>query len=320
MGGTGDMGGLTAVVTGGSRGLGLLIARELGREGCSVSVWGRDPRSLEAAARQLRAEGVEVLPVACDVRDEDEVREAVVRVEGEFGGIDVMIANAGVIQVAPLEAQRTEDFRDAMDTMFYGALYPVLHALPLLRRSPAGGRIAVISSIGGRVPVPHLLPYTCAKFAAGALSEGLRAELGPQGVSVTSVFPGLMRTGSHLHARFGGPSRREYGWFSALASMPLLSMDAERAAARIVRAVRRRRTLLMLTPWTRAASLAHGVAPATVSRVSALAARVMPRGTDPHKEEGAEAAAASPSRLRDRLTVLGDRAADRYNQRRLRTR
>src|SRR5207248_3538573 len=111
-------------------------------------------------------------------------------------------------------------------------------ALRLMRRGGRGGRIANVTSIGGKVAVPHLLPYACAKFAAVAYSEGLRAELAGEGIAVTTIVPGLMRTGSFLHASFRGDTEREYALFSLLANAPLASMDAERAARRIVRATR----------------------------------------------------------------------------------
>src|SRR5215470_1439142 len=79
-----------------------------------------------------------------------------------------------------------------------------------------------ITSIGGVVSVPHLLPYTCAKFAAVGLSEGLRAELGQEGIHVTTVVPGLMRTGSYVQAHFQGQQEREFTWFALGATLPLL--------------------------------------------------------------------------------------------------
>lgn len=97
-------------------------------------------------------------------------------------------------------------------------------------RARRRGRIVNITSIGGKVGMPHLLPYTCAKFATVGLSEGLRAELGREGIRVTTIVPGLMRTGSHLKAMFRGQHEQEFTWFSLGASLPLVSMGAERAA------------------------------------------------------------------------------------------
>ncbi|MEW2544222.1 SDR family oxidoreductase [Streptomyces sp. NPDC047002] len=327
--------GLSAVVTGGSRGLGLLLAGQLYARGCSVTLAARDGAELEAGrdllldrhregrGRPQAAATARVRTAVCDVRDRAAVRDLYASVAEEAGGVDVVLANAGIIQVAPLDATGAEEFRDAMDTMFMGALHASLEALPHLRRSPVGGRLGLIGSVGGLLSVPHMLPYSCAKAAVGALAEGLRAETAPSGVSVTAVHPGLMRTGSHLHAEFGGDKGREFSWFSALAGTPLLSMDAERAAARAVSAVERRSPRLVLTPAARAAGLAHGVAPALTTRLSTVVGRVLP-GTD-GAEEGGEAlspgAAVRPVArpvarvLRRWGSALNDRAAGRYNER-----
>ncbi|MGW2346937.1 SDR family NAD(P)-dependent oxidoreductase [Streptomyces sp. NPDC001661] len=263
-----------ALVTGGSRGLGLFIARHLAERGCSVTIAARDTAELERAAAQLRQEtGATVRVAVCDVRDRAAVRE-LMRVTHERDGLDIVIANAGVIQVAPLDAFGTEEFSDAMDTMFYGALHTSLEALPYLRRSR--GRLALIGSVGGLLGVPHLLPYSCAKAAVGALAEGLHAEAAAAGVSVTAVHPGLMRTGSHRQAEFGGDASAEFGWFSAAAGAPLLSMDADRAARRIVDAVIKRRARLVLTVPAKAAQLAHGVAPGLTTRLNVLVTELLP--------------------------------------------
>jgi short-subunit dehydrogenase len=197
--------------------------------------------------------------------------------------------------------------------------------LPPLYRSDAGGRLCLIGSVGGLLAVPHLLPYSCAKAAVGTLAEGLQAETAGKNVSVTTVHPGLMRTGSHLQAEFGGRASKEFAWFSALAGAPVVSMDAERAAERVLRALERRRTRLVLTPAARAASVAHGVAPATVTRLSGLAARLLPNPPDGNGEGAAgggmvqghgigRPAHMVTEKVRGWGSVLNDRAARRYNQ------
>ncbi|PJJ00561.1 short-subunit dehydrogenase [Streptomyces sp. 2333.5] len=311
--------GLTAVVTGGSRGLGLLLARELLRRGCDVALLARDDAELGRAVDKLGpCRGGTVHGVVCDVRDRAAVRDRLAEIAGDRGGLDIVIANAGIIQVGPAEALGAEGFQDAMDSVFNGALNTSLAALPHLRRSPAGGRLVLIGSVGGLLAVPHLLPYSCAKSAVAALADGLHAEEAPHGVSVTAVHPGLMRTGSHLHAFFGGDRRREYGWFSAVAGAPLLSMNAERAADRIVTALQRRRPRLVLTPAARLGATAHGLAPVTTTRLVSAAARVLPRDGSRTTVRGSavEAGEQPPApRLRAVLGALNERAADRFNQR-----
>ena len=132
-----------------------------------------------------------------------------------------------------------------MDVMFWGTVYPTLAVLPqMIRRRQ--GRIANITSTGGKVSVPHLLPYCCAKFAAVGFSEGLRAELRRHGIKVTTVVPGLMRTGSHLNAQFKGKHDQEFAWFALALGVPVLSMSVDRAAAKIISACKRAQPSLTL--------------------------------------------------------------------------
>ncbi|MBC2879023.1 MULTISPECIES: SDR family NAD(P)-dependent oxidoreductase [Streptomyces] len=308
--------GRAALVTGASRGLGLLIARELGRRGCKVLICARDGEELCRAERMLRAEGAEVRALACDVTGPSAARRLVDATTAAFGGVDILVNNAGNIQVGPVSAMTETDFRDAMETMYFAPLRLVLTALPEMRER-GGGRIVTIASLGGRVAAPHLLPYAGAKFALTGLSQGLRAELAADGISVTTVLPGLMRTGSHTAARFSGQPTREYAWFAVSSGLPLLSMDAERAARAIVRAAERRRPELVLTPIAKAAVRLHGMAPATTTRALTLGARLLPRGGPgpAHDVPGRQAARRLGSAAVARLTVLNDRAARRYNQR-----
>ncbi|MGW0662907.1 SDR family NAD(P)-dependent oxidoreductase [Streptodolium elevatio] len=322
----------TALVTGGSRGLGLLIARELAAHGARVAICARDGAELARAVEDIRdATGSRVTPFVCDLADTRQVDGLVDAVRKDFGSIDVLVNNAGIISVAPVESVAPEQFEAAMDVMFLGPMRLTLALVPDMR-ARGDGRVVNVTSIGGRIAAPHLLPYDCAKFAAVGFSEGLRAELAGSGVSVTTVVPGLMRTGSHRAARFGGQPEKEYAWFAAAASLPLLSMDAERAARAIVRAAARRRAELVLTPAAKAAVLAHGIAPATTVRALALATRVLPDApADPQtgspagsSADGGDGVSADvPGTVaRERGTpawsrkaaVLGERAARRFNE------
>ncbi|MFF9360262.1 SDR family NAD(P)-dependent oxidoreductase [Streptomyces griseoluteus] len=270
--------GMSALVTGGSRGLGLLIAGQLAGRGCEVTILARDSAEigpgdgLDTPPHRLYGPrgGVRRTGRGGGDGGVDEAAAA-------DGGLDVVVANAGVIQVAPAETAGSRAFHDAMATIFDGTLYTCLAALPHLRRSPHGGRLGLIGSVGALVSPPHLVPYSCAKAAVRALGEGLQAETAGSAVSVTTVHPGLMRTGSHLQAEFGGQAEEEYAWFSTLSGTPVLSMDAERAAEKVVQAVERRRTRAVLTPAARLASVAHGVAPTATTRATGLAARTLPR-------------------------------------------
>jgi short-subunit dehydrogenase len=178
------------------------------------------------------------------------------------------------------------------------------------------GRIVTIASIGGKVAVPHLVPYGTAKFAAVGFSEGLRAELGARPVSVTTVVPGLMRTGSHLNALFTGRQDAEFTWFGLAASLPGLSMDAGRAARQIVQAAARRRPEIILTPAGQVVARAASVAPGLTAAVLHAVSELLPGPAGPG------GVAASGKRLHpvispaafDRLTRLGRRAARALNE------
>lgn len=166
----------------------------------------------------------------CDVGDRARV-EGFVRTAGErFGRIDVLVNNAGVIQRRPAGHIDPRRLRGGAADHFWGPLYATLAVLPALRER-GEGRIVNISSLGGNLSVPHLLPYSASKFALTGWSEGLRAELARDGIAVTTVCPGLMRTGSPRNAFFKGRHRAEYAWFSLGDALPFTSMSAARRAA-----------------------------------------------------------------------------------------
>ena len=304
---------LAALVTGGSRGLGLKLAETLLGEGCRVAICARDAEELERARAMLAARG-EVAAVACDVRDRDDVRRMVDDVTRRFGGIDLLVNNAGTIVVGPLEAVTIADFELAMATMFWGTLYPTLAVLPQMRARRAG-RIVNITSVGGKISMPHLVPYGAAKFAAVGLSEGLRAELAADGVAVTTVVPGEMRTGSFRQALFTGRREAEFRWFALGATLPT-TISADRAARHIVRATKRRQAELIF-PWTMSLAVrAYGLAPGVGGRVLGVVNRALPEGVGAPSgpERGAEVEARVRTPMWDAVTTAGRRAAEDLNQ------
>lgn len=318
-----------AIVAGASRGLGLLVSVELARRGYRVHGCSRDAESLERAAHIVaertgrHGEGAEApfVPAVCDVRDADAVQSWVEEVVAAEGGVDVAIHVAGIIQVGPVESTTLGHFRDAVDTMLMGPVHLCLAVLSTMRAADRG-RIGVVSSVGGLVSVPRLVPYSVAKFGAVGLAEGLQAELAGTGVTATAVVPGLMRTGGHVAAEFAGDARRDYAWFAPGASLPVLTVGAERAARRIVDGVLAGRTHVDLTPLTMIGRRVHGVAPALTVRAVGLAARALPEGPDrgpamsglAPSVTGATARARLGSRVVNALSVLGDRAARRNNE------
>lgn len=316
-----DLHGEVAVVTGASRGLGLLLARELAGQGCLLVICARDAAELERAADELRAAGAEVTTVACDVTDEATPQLLIDTAVQRYGRLDILVSNAGVIQVGPVQAAQIGHYELAMDTMALAPARLALTALPVMRRQ-GHGRIVTIGSIGGKISVPHLLPYSTAKFAAVGFSEGLRAELGRGPVTVTTVVPGLMRTGSHLQARFTGQPSKEFTWFSLGASLPLVSMDAERAARQIIAAVRQRRAEIILTPAGQVVSRAAGIVPGLTTEILHLVQRLAlpapsgePGAAVADEAQGHELRPAMGKKAFDRLTTLGQAAASRFNER-----
>jgi NAD(P)-dependent dehydrogenase (short-subunit alcohol dehydrogenase family) len=311
-----DLSGKVALITGGSRGLGLLLARELARQGCRIAICARDQRELDQARRELERRGAEVFTAVCDIADRSQLDRMVDDVTQHYGRIDVLVNNAGIIQVGPLDSMTDEDFRMAMDIMFWGVVYPTLAVLPQMRERRSGW-IVNITSIGGKVSVPHLLPYGCAKFAAVGFSEGLRAELAGQGISVTTIAPGLMRTGSYLNALFKGRHEREFTWFSLGAALPGISMDAERAARQIVEAARRGDSERILTLPANLLARFHGLFPGLTADILGLVNRLIlpgPADTETGLARGEEVSSRLHSNLLGSLTALGRRAAERFNE------
>lgn len=306
------MRGRVVLITGGSRGLGFAIAQEFGALGSRIVICARNQAELDRAAAELRRGAVEVLTVQCDIAKQDEVETMVSRAVERFGHIDVLVNNAGIISVGPLESQTIEDFREAMDVMFWGQVYTTMAVLPQMKQRRRGW-IANVSSIGGKISVPHMLPYSCAKFASVGLSEGLHSEVAKDGISVTTVVPGLMRTGSHINAYFKGDHRAEYSWFSLAATSPFSSISARRAARTIVRAIRRGQSEVILSVPAKLAVAVHGLLPGTTSTLMGLSNRVMPGTGNTNKErfrghESETAISSSP------LTALGKKASREFLQ------
>ncbi len=304
--------GRVVLITGGSRGLGLVMARQLAAQGARVCICARDGDELDRAQRDLNEMGFEALTCTCDISDERDVREMIRWIEDRWGPVEVLFNNAGVIRVGPIEAMTADDYEYMLDVHLRGPLNTINAVIPGMRQR-GGGRIVNVSSIGGLMPIPHLTPYCASKHALVGLSQGLRLELKKYGIVVTTACPGLTRTGSQVQAEFKGQHQREYAWFSIGASMPLASESAERAAAQIINACRYGKARVTLTFQAKAAALANAVAPGPTSWLLELVNRALPGDGGIHDQvaKGLESQSAwSPSLL----TVLGDRAARRNNE------
>ncbi len=309
-----DLTGCVALITGGSRGLGLSMARAFAAEGCRIAICARDAAELDRACHDLESRGAEVIAVPCDVTDRVQVDALVNHVLDRFGRVDILVNNAGIIQVGPVESMSLEDFEQAMAVMFWGVVHPTLALLPhfLGRRT---GRIVNITSIGGKVSVPHLLPYNCAKFAAVGFSEGLRAELSGRGVRVTTIAPGLMRTGSYLNGIFKGNHERESLWFGLSASLPLATISGHRAARQIVAATRRGEAERVLTAPANMMARFHGLFPGVTADILGLVNRIIlpaPTGRQDGRRGSETSSLQSPAARA--LTALGRSAGREFLQ------
>jgi len=304
--------GKIALITGGSRGLGLVLARHLCAQGGSVALIARDPDELARAKTDLTRRGGTVLTIQCDLLDSGQIQSAVRQVIDRFGKIDILINNAGIIEVGPLEHMTPEDFERAMRLHFWAPFELIAQVVPEMRIW-GGGRIVNISSIGGKVAVPHLAPYSASKFALTGFSDAIRAELARDNIHVTTVVPGMMRTGSHVNAKFKGKHEIEFAWFAASAGAPLISMNADRAARKIVAACRRGQPSLSLTFAARGAILGNALFPNLTGYVMRLVNRFLPK---PSGAEGNQLRGGSEVRrlIPNWLTRSADRATIRNNE------
>jgi short-subunit dehydrogenase len=304
--------GKVVLITGGSRGLGLELARQFAGKGAKLVICSRTISQLSRAKIELQKLGADVLALPVDVTKNDEVKLLVRDAVNHFGRIDVLVNNAGTIQVGPQDAMDLEDYRLAMDTNFWSALYTMHACLPHFSLQ-GEGRILNITSIGGKIAVPHLLPYTASKFALVGLSEGMHAELKKQNIHVTTVVPNLMRTGSPRNATVKGDHQAEYDWFKFSDSLPMTSQAAEDAAKSIVKALEYGESEAILTWSAKFATFLNGFAPTWVNKLLSLANSFLPEnkpgGSYPKKGHELE-----EGRTPGRITSVTDRAAITHNQ------
>jgi NAD(P)-dependent dehydrogenase (short-subunit alcohol dehydrogenase family) len=273
-----------ALITGGSRGLGLIIARQICNQGGKVALLARDPAELACAKSDLAQRGGSVLTVQCDLLDTEQIRPSVRQIIDHFGKIDILINCAGIIEVGPLEHMTREDFDRAMRLHFWAPFELISQIVPEMR-TWGGGRIVNIASIGGKVAVPHMAPYTSSKFALVGLSDALRAELAPENIFVTTVTPGVMRTGSEVHAKFKGDHAAEFESFTGASKLPFASISAERAAKKILAACARGRSALVMPLPGRALIIANALFPNFTAQVMKIVNKRLPSSVGPTGDE-----------------------------------
>jgi short-subunit dehydrogenase len=264
-----------ALITGGSRGLGLEIAKQICARGGKVALLARDAKELERAKNDLDHFGTEVLTVQCDLLETAQIQSAVQQTLERFRKVDILINNAGIIEVGPLGHMQFKDFDRAMRLHFWAPFVLQFLIVPRMR-AQGGGHIVNISSIGGRVAVPHMAPYSASKFALTGFSDAIRSDLACDNIFVTTVTPGMMRTGSHVHAMFKGDQAAEYRWFDWSRKLPFASISAERAARKIVNACARGKPVLIMPFTARWIIAASALFPNLMARVMKMFSRSLP--------------------------------------------
>ncbi|MBC3542403.1 SDR family NAD(P)-dependent oxidoreductase [Rufibacter sediminis] len=265
----------TVLITGGSRGLGLVLARMFAEQGANIAICSRTQHQLDAAREELEAGGANVLAFNCDVSDQGQVKTMIQEIKDQWGPVEVLINNAGIIAAGPLEEMRLEDFEEAMKVHYWASLYTMLEVIPDMK-SRGEGRIVNIASIGGKVSVPHLVPYSGSKFALVGMSEGFRSELLKDGIYVTTINPGLMRTGSARNAFVKGQTEKEYTAFALLDANPMISLAADSAARKIVDACRYGEAEVTLGFNAKFISTLHGLFPGTTADLMGLVNLFLP--------------------------------------------
>jgi short-subunit dehydrogenase len=263
-----------ALITGGSRGLGLEIARQICARGGKVALIARDAEELAHAKTDLDRFATEVLTIQCDLLETVQIQSAVQQTLQRFGKIDILINNAGIIEIGPVEHMQLKDFDRSMRLHFWAPFILYLLITPHMRAK--GGRIVNISSIGGRIAVPHMAAYSASKFALTGFSDAIRAELVRDNILVTTVTPGLMRTGSQIHARFKGDHSAEYKWFDWSRKIPFASISVERAARKVLNACRRGKPALIMPCSAYFIIAANALFPNLTARAMKIVNRSMP--------------------------------------------
>ena len=307
-----EFSGKVILITGGSRGLGLALAQDLGKQGGRIALCARDQDELAEACKRLEADAIEAVPFTCDVTNQSEITSLLDRVIERFGRIDILINNAGYIKVGPFDSFEHSEYERAMDLMFWSPVKLTLAVLPHMEKQ-VSGHIVNITSVGGRVSIPHLLPYSCAKFALVGFSTGLSAETKAKGIHVLTVVPGLMRTGSYLNAQFAGEAKHEFAWFGLLGNLPGFSVAADYAAECIRRAIAAQQYTCTISLPTKFLIASETLLPEATRTICTVVNQVLPRGT---AEDSISGKTLNPQfgKMYTALTMLGKRAAAKLNE------
>ncbi|CAN5863143.1 SDR family oxidoreductase [soil metagenome] len=251
-----DLHGRSAAITGASSGIGLACAEHLARAGVAVTLGARRTGLLDAAVARIRAAGGRAEAVTMDVTREDDVEALVARAREAFGGLDIMICNAGFGYYGTVEETPGDVMRRMMDVNFMGTFYGARAALPVFR-AQRHGHLVLVSSIAGRRGVAQMSGYSATKAAQTAFAESLRTEFAGSAIHVSTVFPVSTETEFRL------AMDRDYG-HSVAGLGPKQSMD--HVAQSILACLRRPRPEVYPHALSRALTILNAVAPAFTDR------------------------------------------------------
>jgi len=196
----GDLSGQTVAITGASSGIGEATALACARAGAAVALAARRADRIQALAERIDSDGGRAIAVPTDVSDEDQARAFVQRAHTELGRLDVLVNNAGVMLLGPIENAPTDEWRQMIHANVFGVLYCTHAALPIMREQ-SSGHIVNVSSVAGRIARQGSGVYNLTKFGVGAFSESLRQEGVEKGVRVTLIEPGAVATELPGHNR-----------------------------------------------------------------------------------------------------------------------
>lgn len=307
-----DLKGKTALVTGGARGLGFILAKKLASKGSEVLICSENQEDLNRAVALFEKENLVIKAIYCDLMSKEQIDQLIMQVKSEYSSLDILINNAGTIKVGPVQTMNQADFQQAMNLHFWAPFHLMAEFMPMMGKSVKSSRIVNIVSIGGKVSFPHLLPYNVSKYALSGLSEGLSAEFTRKNIKITTVYPGLMTTGSPPNVRVKGQARKEYGWFKISDSLPLISIDAEKAAGKIINAMQKGKKTLVLSLVAKLAIAIHGLFPGLNIGMFSVANWLLP--TEINSDQSWMGYESESSVSASFLGKQTDKAASKYNE------